>query len=65
MSRQRTYGDVTVTFATEQAAKDFDAWLDGEEVLYIGGKEMGRWKTRDNFDPYKFFGIKREDDAEE
>lgn len=60
--KERTFGEVTVTFPTEQAAKDFDTYLNTETVIYYGGKEIGRSKPIDNFDPYKFFGINREEE---
>lgn len=57
MSRERTYGDVTVVFSTAKAAEDFDNYLNTETTIYYGGKEIGKFKPIDNFNQYKFFGI--------
>ena len=62
MSRQRTFGEVTVTFRTEQDAKDFDDYLESTITLTIDGEEIDRYKVKNRFDPYKFFGIDREED---
>ena len=61
MSRERQFGDVSVTFHTEEEAQRFDAYLDGEFVLYYAGEEIDRFKMRDRFEPLKFFGIENND----
>lgn len=62
--RKRTFGKVSVTFATEQAAIDFDEYLESTFTLYVDGKEVDSYKVRDRFNPYDFFGIERGDDDE-
>lgn len=59
MNRIRIFNDVTITFKTEQDAKDFDSYLESETIIYYAGKEIGRSKVKDNFDVYKFFNIKK------
>lgn len=57
MSRERKFGELAVTFHTEEAAKQFDDFLDSEFTIFYGGEEVGRFKPKDNFDPLKFFGV--------
>jgi len=61
MSRKRTFdnGKVSVTFRTEEQAKDFDDYLESTFTLTIDGVEVDRWKVKDRFDPYDFFHIER------
>ena len=54
-------GKITVQFRDEQAAADFDAYLESTFNITIGGEQCGSFKVKDNFDPYKFFGIEKEE----
>lgn len=64
MSRTRTFdnGKVSVTFRTEEAAKDFDDYMESTFALTIDGEEVDRWKVKDRFNPYEFFHIERSED---
>lgn len=64
-SRTRTFGDVTVTFRDVKAAEDFDAWLDSTFTLYVDGEAVDSYRVGDRFDPYEFFGIRKDDDSED
>lgn len=60
--RKRTFGDVSVTFASEEAARDFDEYLESTFTLYVDGEAVDSYKVRDRFDPFTFFGIKKGED---
>lgn len=62
--REFDNGRIKVKFHTEQDAKDFDAYLESEWTLTIGGEEIDRWIVKDRFDPYSFFNIERSDEDE-
>ena len=59
MSRTRTFesGKISVTFCTEEEAKEFDNYLESTFALTIDGQEVDRWKVKDRFNPYEFFHI--------
>lgn len=59
MNRMRTFdnGRISVTFRTEEEAKEFDDYLESTFTLTIDGQEVDRWKVKDRFDPYEFFHI--------
>ena len=60
--RKRTFGNVSVTFATEEAARDFDEYLESTFTLYVDGEAVDSYKVKERFDPYTFFGIKKGED---
>lgn len=64
MSRIREFDDgkIVVKFTTEQNAKDFDEYLASTFTLMVDGKAVGSYKVADGFDPYVFFGIRREEE---
>ena len=62
MSRTRAFGSVSVTFATEEAARDFDEYLESTFTLYIDGEAIDSYKVKERFDTYNFFGIKKGED---
>ena len=59
MDRIRTFNDVTITFKTEQDAKNFDEYLESEFTIYYDNKEIGKYKIKDNFNVYEFFNIEK------
>jgi hypothetical protein len=60
-TRKRTFdnGKVSVTFRTEEEAKNFDDYLESTFSLKIDGVEVDSWKVKDRFNPYEFFNIDR------
>lgn len=64
MSGVRTFDDgkVIVRFASEEAARDFDEYLDSEFKIVMNGEMLGSTKVREGFNPYEFFHIKREEE---
>lgn len=55
-------GKITVQFRDEQTAADFDAYLDSTFTISIGGETVGSFKVKESFDPYKFFGVDKQEE---
>ena len=64
MSTVRSFDDgkIVVQFRDEQAAADFDAYLESTFTISMGGEPCGSFKVKDNFDPYKFFGVEKQEE---
>lgn len=64
MSTMRSFDDgkIVVQFRDEQAAADFDAYLESTFTISIGGETIGSFKVKDSFDPYKFFGVEKQEE---
>ena len=64
MSTVRSFDDgkIVVQFRDEQAAADFDAYLESTFTITMGGEPHGSFKVKDSFDPYKFFGIEKQEE---
>jgi hypothetical protein len=54
------FGDVTVTFKTEEEAKRFDEYLESEIVVRYADEEIDRFKIKDKFDAAEFFNIRKD-----
>lgn len=64
MSTVRSFDDgkIVVQFRDEQAVADFDAYLESTFTISIGGETIGSFKVKDSFDPYKFFGVEKQEE---
>ena len=58
--KTRVFGDVTVTFKTEEEAKRFDEYLESEIVVRYADEEIDRFIIKDRFDAAEFFNIRKD-----